>query len=84
MWRHVSDNELMYLLSQMDRRTFQSNEMARLLWSYYTVGKFDCMRAIYARLKEIRSRDELLAALVSIGVPADLSTQCIDLSESLV
>ena len=68
----------------MDRKTFMSKEMLRLLWSYYSARKFDIMRVVYTRLKEVRDRDQLLENLIKLGAPVDRSAHCINVSESLL
>jgi hypothetical protein len=84
LWRYIGDDEMTGLLSQMDRRTFLSQEMVKLLWAYYRQRKFDCMRAMYARFKESRSRDELFNAMVGDSFPYDESLHCVELCESLL
>ncbi|WP_175950746.1 DUF5672 family protein [Burkholderia sp. BCC0405] len=84
MWRHVEDNTMMNIVRALEIRTFTSSEVIQLLIAYCELRKFDCVKVMYQRYRQIWSAQQFVQNLVATGVPHEAVLQCVETCESVV
>jgi hypothetical protein len=82
MWRHVDDSEMMAIMRDIDLRTFTSREALFLLTAYCKVRKFACVKALYARYRSIWSAQEVVDALMKIGLGREYAQAYVRMCEA--
>lgn len=61
LWRHVDDGEMAALAAQLPDKVARSAETVELLVQYVALRKFRVFGAVYARVRAVRSREEVQA-----------------------
>jgi hypothetical protein len=82
-WRHLDDKTLFRILDVLEPHTIRSVELLRLFWAYWNLRKFDCVRALYRRLREVFSHDEIAHYLKQFGAPDEVAAAGLDVTRIL-
>lgn len=61
MWRHCDDQEMHELIERLDQRNLESREFLELLVTFARLRKFQPLFQGYRRVREMLSKDELMA-----------------------
>ncbi|CAE6743079.1 DUF5672 family protein [Paraburkholderia haematera] len=83
MWRHVDDTEMIEIIRAVDPRTIASGEMVELLHTYFTLRKFACLMALYARLRDTWTPVEIAQQIVNRGATKEAAVQCVNTCERI-
>lgn len=81
MWRHVDDDTMIGMINTLEQRTYASREVLQLLIAYCELRKFDCIKAMYMRYRQIWNEAQFVQSLQATGVSHDLVVLCADLCE---
>ncbi|MFM0501373.1 DUF5672 family protein [Paraburkholderia caffeinilytica] len=83
MWRHVDDTEMIDIIHAVDSRTIASGEMVESLHTYFTLRKFACLMALYARLRDAWNPVEIAQQMVNRGATKEAAVECINKCERI-
>jgi hypothetical protein len=83
LWRHLDDESLRGVIAALHPSTLRSSQMLKLLWAYCELRKFDCVRTVYRRLREVFSHEEMAVFLGLEGAPPSTAVLALDATRIL-
>jgi hypothetical protein len=84
LWRHTEDQEMIAMAAELSPRVIRSTEFLNLLGQYFSMRKFGPLRALYARMKEAYSSEEIRTRISEVTKNPGLAGNFVAINEQLL
>lgn len=81
MWRHTDDDSMIEIIRSVDIKTLTSPRCIALLKTYCDLRKFSCIEAIYRRLREYLTAEDITNAFIRNFMESSIALKYIKICE---